>query len=364
MAVLSRRRFLQQTAAIASSAALSGCGWRLANVRPATTSNTASDRLYIFTWAGYTDRDLLDRFREQTGVTAIADTYDSNEAMLAKIQAGGGGAYSIIYPSDYMVRRMRDLGLLTPLDPERLIGLDTLFETYQDPVYDPNNGHSVPVSWGTTGLVYNQARLKGNPEDWEYLWEHTPEIQRRLTLLSDPREVLGASLKRLGYSYNTEDPARIRRAYEALRELRPAIAAFTSDAWRDQVVAGDLFVSMSYSVDAVGVEEENPDLRYVIPASGSSLWTDTMAIPTSAPNVDAAYAWINFMLQPDVARSVTERLAFATPNRDAFLSLPPEIAQNPSLFPSEEVLARCEGLAPVGAATALYERYWTQLTSG
>ncbi|MEM6500449.1 MAG: spermidine/putrescine ABC transporter substrate-binding protein [Cyanobacteria bacterium P01_C01_bin.89] len=360
----SRRAFLQQTAAAAMGLSLSSCGWRLANVRPTNTASADTSKLYIFTWAGYTDKALLEQFTAETGVSVVVDIYDSNEAMLAKLQSGGGGAYSIVYPSDYMVRRMRDLDLLQELDRDRISGLDSLFEPYQDPSYDPNNRHSVPVSWGTTGLVYNRKSLGTEPQDWDFLWDQREKLTRRMTLMNDTRETMGASLRRLGFSYNAEDPEAIRKAFEALQELKPFLANFTTDAWRDRIVAGDLSVAMGYSVDAVGVESENPDLGYVIPASGASLWTDTMAIPVTAPNPDAAHAWIDFMLRPDVAASVTKSLSFATPSRDAFELLPPDISENPSLFPPDDVLAKCEGLAPVGASTALYERYWNQLTSG
>ena len=343
---------------------LSSCGWRLANVRPSNNQGADTSKLFIFTWAGYTDKALLDKFTEETGISVVVDIYDSNEAMLARLQSGGGGAYSIVYPSDYMVRRMRELELLQELDRDRITGLSSLFEPYQNPSYDPDNRHSVPVSWGTTGLVYNRKALGTVPTDWEFLWENRESLRRRMTLMNDTRETMGASLRRLGFSYNEEDPAAIEKAFDALRELRPYIANFTPDAWRDRIVAGDLYVAMGYSVDAVGVETENPDLGYVIPESGASLWTDTMAIPITAPNPDGAHAWIDFMLRPDVAASVTESLNFATPSREAFALLPTDISENPSLFPPEDVLAKCEGLAPVGASTALYEKYWNQLTSG
>ena len=159
----SRRQFLRTSAAALSAAALSGCGWTLANVRTQAVPQGESDRLHIFTWSSYTDQALLNAFREQTGIEVIADVYDSNEAMLAKLQAGGGAAYSIIYPSDYMVRRMLELGLLRELETSRLSGLTELFEQFQDPRYDPGNRHSVPMSWGTTGLVYNRRKLQTVP---------------------------------------------------------------------------------------------------------------------------------------------------------------------------------------------------------
>ncbi|MBE9116627.1 spermidine/putrescine ABC transporter substrate-binding protein [Lusitaniella coriacea LEGE 07157] len=362
---MDRRQFLQVSSAAFSGLALSGCGWTLASINTTATAQDSADELYLYTWAGYTDDDLLARFREETGIRVIADVFDSNEAMLARLQASGGGAYSIIYPSDYMVQKMAALGLLIELDKSQVVGLDQLFERFQNPIYDPGNRYSVPLSWGTTGLIYNKAKLGEIPQDWDYLWEHQGELSKRMTLLNDVREVMGATLRSLGYSYNSTNPDEIEAAYDKLRVLKPAIASFTSDAWRNQILSGDLLVAMCYSSDANEAMPENEDLEYVLPLSGSSLFTDTLVIPRTAPNIAGAYAWINFMLQPDIAAQICERLSFATPIRSAFELLPPEIQDNVSLFPPDPGLGLCEGIAPVGdSISELYERYWTRLTSG
>ncbi|HEY9689853.1 MAG TPA: spermidine/putrescine ABC transporter substrate-binding protein [Coleofasciculaceae cyanobacterium] len=361
---LSRRDFLRRTSVAAAGLAMTGCGWRLAQVRPSPGAVGDPSKLYIYTWAGYTDETLIDRFQRETGLSVVVDVFDSNEVMLAKLQAGGGSQYSIIYPSDYMVRQMRERGLLRELDRDRIAGLKDLLEHYQNPSYDPYNAHSVPAAWGTTGLIYNRKRFDQVPTDWEFLWANRDRLRRQVTLFNDQRETMGLALRRLGYSYNSQDANQIRQAYEALRELKPAIAQFTTDGWKDRILAGDLAIAMGYSSDAIEAIEENDQLAYVLPASGSSLWTDTMAIPISAPNVEAAYAWMNFTLQPSVAAGMTARLKFATANQRAIDQLSPDLAQNPSLFPAKVLLDRCEGVAPVGAATPIYERYWTQLTSG
>ena len=358
-----RRQFLQVAAsATLSSMALSGCGWILGAER-SQASQGASDELYIYTQYGYTDEDLLNRFTKETGIRAVADVFDANEVMLARLQAGAGAAYSIIYPSEYMVQKMVELGMLTQLDFSRITGMERLFPRFLNPEYDPGNQHSLPVSWGTTGLIYNSRKLKEAPEDWSYLWEHQQQLSKRMTLLNDIREVMGATLRMLGYSYNSTDPQQVKEAYEKLVELKPSIASFTTDTWRDQVLSGDLLVAMCYSSDANEVMKENEDLQYVLPKSGSSIWIDTLAIPKTAPNPEGAYAWINFMLQPDVAAQICDRLSFATANKAAFSQLPPETQNNQSLFPPESVLELCEGLAPVGNFSPVYDRYWTQLTS-
>jgi spermidine/putrescine transport system substrate-binding protein len=359
-----RRQFLKNSATTISGLALSSCGWRLADVQSAPPVKGAADQLFIYTWAGYTDKALLDRFAEKTGIRVIADVFDSNESMVARVQAGGGRAYSIIYPSDYMVIQMKELGLLSQLDHSTLGGIDRLKKQFQNPVYDPGNRYSVPLAWGTTGLIYNSEQLKEAPEDWDYLWKHKKELTRRMTLANDVREVMGAALRMQGYSLNSTNPEEVKKAYEKLVELKPAIASFTTDAWRPQILTGDLKVAMCYSSDANEVIPDNDKLRYVVPKSGSSLWTDTLVIPKGAPNPEAAYKWINFMLQPDVAASLVERLSFSTPSEDAFSLLSPEVRENPILFPSESTLKNCEGVAPVGKFIDVYDRYWTKLTSG
>jgi spermidine/putrescine transport system substrate-binding protein len=147
-------------------------------------------------------------------------------------------------------------------------------------------------------------------------------------------------------------------------ELKSNLASFTSDAWRPQVLSGDLLVAMCYSADANEIMEENESLEYVVPKSGSSLWMDTLVIPKSAPNLEGAYAWINFMLQPDVAAEVCKRLSFATPNEKAFNLLPTEVKSNPSLFPPKATLKTCESIVPVQESiSGVYDGYWTRLTS-
>ena len=358
-----RRQFLKGSVAALSGMTLSSCGWRLADVQ--TTVTTAADVLYIYTWAGYTDRDLLDEFAKETGIRVVADVFSSNEEMLAKIQAGAGGAYSIIYPSDYMVIKMRELGLLAELDLDRVDGFDRLFPRFKDPTYDPGDRYSLPLSWGTTGFVYNTKVLKPAPEDWDYLWTNQKTIARRVTLLNDAREVLGATLKLMGHSYNSTNPEHIRQAYEKLTQIKPAIASFNSDAWRSQILTGDLMLAMCYSSDANEVIPEELDLQYVLPKSGSSVWMDTLVIPKAAPNPDAAYAWIDFMLRPEIASEICQRLSFATPNQAAFKLLPSDVQNNASLFPPESALANSESLIPLANdVIEIYERYWTRLTSG
>lgn len=358
-----RRQFLTQASAATAGLALSSCGWRLADVRSYAASTQPSDELYIWTWAQYTDKELLQTFTAQTGIKVIANVYDSNETMLAKLQAGGGRDYSIIYPSDYAVRDMSSKGLLTKLEHSRLLGLDNLLPRFQNPSYDPGNHHSLPFSWGTTGLIYNTQKLEIPPDDWAYLWQNQQKLSQRMTVMNDQREVIGATLRMLGYSYNSQSETQVKQAYEMLKRLKPAISRFDTDAWQNELLAGDLYLAMCYSADGNRVSKENPSLKYTIPRSGSSLWTDTIVIPKTAPNINGAYAWMNFILQPEVAAGICKRLGVAPPNQAAIELLPQEIKENANFFPSESLLAKCERIMPLEQFNAVYDRYWTQLTS-
>jgi spermidine/putrescine transport system substrate-binding protein len=370
----SRRRFLQAAAAAASGVMLSNCARALLTNASVATSQTAgkpvelsgagNQTLRIYTWANYTDDELLRSFRDRTGIQVIADTYDSNETMLAKVQAGGGKDYSIIYPSDYMVGQMSSQGLLKPLDHSLLEGTDRLMEKWQSPPYDKGNKHSIPAVWGTTGLIFNPKVIKAEVTGWDYIWDNVGDLTRRVTMLSDVREVLGATLKFLGYSLNSTDPGQINQAYQKLLEIKSAIASFVTNGWEDQLAGGDLRMSMAYSQDAIALIADKPDLKYIVPKTGSSLWTDTMVIPRTAPNSEAAYAWLNFMLEPENAARLVERLKISTPNAAAFDKLPAKLQQDENLFPSKAVLARSEGIVPVKEEISnLYDQYWTRLTS-
>jgi spermidine/putrescine transport system substrate-binding protein len=366
----SRRRFLQLSGAALSGAVLTNCARNIGSgstdaspASPVSSPGGGDNTLHVYSWSTYIDDDLLKSFEQETGIKVVADIYDSNETMLAKIQAGGGKQYSIIYPSDYMVGQMAELNLLSPIDKERVPGYADLLAQWKSPSYDVDNKNSIPYAWGTTGLVYNTEVLTKPVTDWSYLWDNQKQLSGKMTLLNDVREVMGFTLKSLGFSNSTKDPKQIEAAYKKLVQLKPAISSFTTDGWRDQMVVGDLLLSHAYSVDGIDVMAENSKLKYIVPASGATVWTDTIVIPKNAPNVDAAYKWIEYTVSPETASETLSRLKFATPNQKTLALLPKELRENPALIPPDAVLKKCEVLGNVGTATDLYDRYWTQLTS-
>ena len=364
----SRRRFLQSAAlgvaGLGLSQATTGCGWRLGNVRDQPLTGGNPQELFIYTWAQYVDKQLVKDFQQQNGIRTISELFDSNEKMLASIQAGKGSNFSVLYPSESFLPKLISAGILAQLDHSRLENLGSIMSQFRHSLADDDNHYGVPFSWGTTGLIYNSEKIPEGISDWDYLWKNKEKLTRKMTLLDDPREVLGMSLKSMGRSLNEENPDRIKQAYDKLVKLKPYISSFTTDGWRTQITAGDLWVAMSYSSDAVTLLKENPKLRYVVPLPGSSIWSDWMVIPKAAPNPGAAYQWMNYVLQEEMAAQLALRLAITTPNIKAIKRLPAEIQSDLVSYPSSDIMARCEAMTTVNLVTeALYDRYWTQLNA-
>ena len=364
----SRRQLLKMATSgafgLGVSQILSGCGWRLGNVRSGQSNTSSPNELLLYTWAQYVDDELFKDFRDVTGLRTIRELFDSNEKMIAALQAGKGQAFSVLYPSEYFIPKLLKADLLAELDHDRVQGLDNLMPQFRRSTADLDNHYGVPFAWGTTGLIYNREKIPEGIEDWDYLWKNKQKLTRKMTLLDDSREVLGCALKSLNYSVNETNPDRIKKAYEKLSILKPHIASFTTDGWRTQLAAGDLWVAMGYSSDAIGLLKENPKLHYIVPKPGASRWSDWMVIPKSAPNPNAAYQWINYLLKPDVAANVAQRLAVTTPNANAIPLLAQELQRNTVSYPTADVIARCESMtALTDEAEKLYDKYWTQLTS-
>lgn len=306
----------------------------------ASQGYTGGNTLTIYNWGDYIDPELLDRFQEETGITVIYQTFDSNEAMLTKVQQGGTN-FDVLVPSDYAVAKMIEEDLLLPLDHNRLPSLGNLDPRFMDLPFDEGNRYSLPYFWGTVGIVFN-PELTGDLtfESWDDLWD--PSLEKDIFLLDGAREVIGMALNSLNYSLNDTNEEHLQQALEKLNLLSPNVKAIVGDEIKMLLANEEAALGLVWSGDASEIMGENEKLDYVVPREGSNVWADNFVIPKAAANVDGAYQFLEFMLQPDVAAQNTEYVGYSTPNAAALELLPEDIAGDERFYPGPDVTDHLE----------------------
>ncbi|MGC9528997.1 MAG: ABC transporter substrate-binding protein [Limnospira sp.] len=316
--------------------------------------------LNLYNWSTYIDPDAIAQFEQQYNVKVNYDTYDSNESLYAKLQAGNPG-YDVIFPSDYMVKIMIEQGMLEPVDLSKITNLTHVEPQFLNPPYDPENRYSVPYQWVTLGLGYNWDETGAEIDSWQQLFD--PKFKGKVALLDDMRHTMGAILMYLGYDPNTTNPDEIAAARDLIIENRDNIAAFVPDTGQTLLNQGEVTLAMEYSGDIFQVMSENPKLRYSIPKEGTIIGMDNMAIPKGAPHPETATEFINFILQPEIGAKISNFINYGSPNKTAIAQklIKPENLENPAIYPPPEVFAKLQYLQDVKEATLLYDEAWTEV---
>jgi len=314
---------------------------------------SGDNTLTVYNWGDYIDEELINRFEEETGITVIYETFDSNEAMMTKIQQGGT-TYDVAVPSEYMVEKMEEENLLIELDHSKLPNLKYIDERFMDLAFDPGNKYSVPYFWGTVGIVFNPTLLPEGTEitSWNDLWN--PEFENQILLIDGAREIMGMGLNSLGYSLNDTNRAHLQEALAKLKELTPNVKAIVGDENKMLMENNEAAIAVGWSGDARDIMWENENIDYVVPEEGSNLWFDNFVIPKTAQNVDGAHAFINFMLDPEVAAQNTEYVSYSTPNKEALNYMPEDMVNDERFYPSPELTERLEVYENLGPKNLAY----------
>ncbi|MFP3976519.1 extracellular solute-binding protein [Marinobacter sp. KMM 10035] len=321
--------------------------------------------LNLYNWSEYMPQEVLTRFEDETGIKVVYTTYDSNEAMYARLKLlDESAAYDLAVPSTYYVSKMRNEGLLLPIDQSKISGFDQLDPELTGLDIDPSNQYSVPYLWGTTGIGVDTADISGDPVTaWADLWDE--RFKGKVNLTNDMREVFHMSLRVLGYPGNSTDPQQIEEAYEKLTELMPSVRTFNSDAPRMPFLEGEADVGMIWNGEAVMGKESMEALEYVYPEEGVIAWLDSFVIPKNAKNPEAAHAFISFVLQPEIAALISEDIGYATPVLSARELLDDEVAGDRASYPTPEDMVNAEFQTDIGdEALQVYAKYWEKLKSG
>ncbi len=306
-----------------------------------------ASELHFFNWADYMDEDIMAQFEEECGVKVTQDIYSSNEELIAKLQAGNAG-YDLVIPSDYAVEILATNGLLQPLNMENIPNVANIDPELMGMYFDPENKYSIPYQWGTTGIGYNITAYEDSPPDsWAYLFE--PDLlcphKGFASMLDDERETVGAALKYLGYSYNDTDPAHHAEARDLLIRQKECLAGYNSDNFNQTLAAEEVVIAHAWSGGTALARAENPNIFYVIPKEGGSIWMDNMAIPADAPNPYTAEVFINYLLEPEIGAQLTNYTYYFTPNVKAQPLLDEEyfdLLESGGMLVDEETMQRLE----------------------
>uniref|UniRef100_UPI0035B5080E ABC transporter substrate-binding protein n=1 Tax=Peribacillus tepidiphilus TaxID=2652445 RepID=UPI0035B5080E len=248
---------------------------------------SGNNTLTIFNWGDYIDPELIDKFEKESGLKVIYQTFDSNEAMMTKIEQGGT-TFDIAVPSEYAIAKMKEENLLVPLDHSKLPNLKYINPRFMDLSFDPKNKYSIPYFWGTVGIVYNSDMLDGKKiTSWNDLWDQ--DLRNQILLVDGAREVMGMSLNSLNYSLNDTNKEHLIEAKKKLDNLTPNIKAIVGDEIKMLIANEEAAVGVVWSGDAAEIMWENEKLDYVVPKEGSNLWFDNMVIPKTAKNIEGAH---------------------------------------------------------------------------
>ncbi|MEM7033287.1 MAG: spermidine/putrescine ABC transporter substrate-binding protein [Chloroflexota bacterium] len=328
----------------------------------ASESDTSDEvlELNIFNWSTYIAPETIPNFEKEFGVKVNYDLYESNEDLLAKLQAGNPG-YDLIMPSDYMVEIMRNLEMLEELNHDNIPNKVNIDETFLDPAYDPGNIHCMPYQWGTMGLGYNIEATGGEIDSWSVMFDE--KYAGRIAWLDDPRAVMGVALIMLGYDINTTNPDEINEAKELLIAQKELVAAYAPDTGQIMLAEGEVDLVLEWSGDVFQVMADDPNLRYVLPKEGAIVWNDNMCIPKGAPHKALAEKFINYILEPQVGADLSNFIRYGTPNKESLPLVNEDDRNNPGIYPTDEVMKNLQFIVDVGEATLLYDDAWTEVKS-
>lgn len=318
------------------------------------------DVLSVYNVGDYIDESLISKFEEETGIEVRYETYDTNEMMYQKVKSGSS-SYDLVFPSDYMVEKMKAEGLLKKIDFKNIPNFKYIDKDFLNPIYDKTNEYSVPYMWGTFGILYNKTMVKDPVDSWDILWN--PKYKGNIMMFDSVRDTMGIALKKLGYSMNSTNPKEINEAKELLMKQKDLVLAYVNDEGKDRLLGEETAMGIIYSGDAVTLIEENSNLEYAIPKEGTNKWVDAMCIPSTANHKKEAEMFINFLLDPENAAVNADYIGYSIPNTGALELLDEEVTSNPVAYPSEEVLDKSETFIDLGNDIKLYDRAWIELKS-
>lgn len=323
---------------------------------PASKSNIRyTETLRVYNASEYMDETTVADFEREFAIKVEYAEFESNEAMYEAIGAAPN-AYDVLVPSDYTIDRLIKEGKLEKLDKSKVPNIVNVAAEYLKPSYDPGNDYVVPYMVGTLGILYNKKQAAASIDSWTALFDQ--RYSGKVLMLDSQRDMIGATLKMLGYSINSSDDTELKQAKSKLQTARSINSAYNeSEVIRDKIVAGEAVLGVVYSGDAKTAIDRNPNLAYVIPREGGNKWVDGFVVMKNTKHLNAAYQFINFMCRPYIAVRNMTKIGYVSPIQGAWA----EFGGNKIMFPTTEELDRCEAFLYDARALQKYTKLWKEV---
>ncbi len=330
----SRRSILQQFGAaavgISFSGGLAACGKGGGEAR----------KLNFYNWDTYIGETTLDDFKAASGVEVTMTKFANNDELFAQFRGGNKG-YDVIVPSNEYVTRMSQAGLLMELDRAKIPNFSNLSPEFQDAPFDPARRYSMPYTWLTLGIGYRKNKVQGVPDSWRWLFDSN-RYSGRIAVLGESADLIRLCAKYKGHSLNNISETVLSEIEQMLIRQKPHIKAFHEDDGQDLLVSGEVDIVMEYCGDIAQVIADDPEIGWVIPNEGTLINQDCLCIPVGAPNPDDAHAFINYLLDAEAGKKISEAIQYPTPNAAVRALMPDAYKNNPVIFASAEIMAKSE----------------------
>ncbi len=357
------KRILSLLLILALCISLSGCGYEYAELElEGDYSGLEGTVLNVYNWGEYISEgsdDCIDtnlEFERITGIKVNYTTFDSNEVMYSQLKSGGV-TFDIVIPSDYMIERLKNENMLRKIDVSSLKNYHYIDEAYKNLYFDPNNEYSVPYNVGMVGVIYNR-RLIGEPEhSWKALWD---KKYKDMSLnFSNPRDAFMTAQFILGIDLNTIKKAEWEAAAELLKKQKKYLQSYVMDEIYGKMETGEAAIGPYYAGDFLTMQENNEDLDFFYPKEGTNIFVDSICIPSTSKNYEAAMLYIDFLLEPDIALANAEYIGYASPHTAVVQNPDYYYYQNKILYPDEADMPKVQYYHDMDSKTRLiYENLW------
>lgn len=326
---------------------LTGCG-----------EGASKKELHVYYWADYIKPSLVKQFEKECNCKVVLDTFDSNEAMYAKMKAGASG-YDLIFPSNYYVDLMRDQNLLQTINPDLIPNLKHMDLPFLEKIHLKSFDYAVPYMVFYAGIGYRKDKVKDLVHSWTMF--ERQDLHGRMTMLNDVRHTIGAALLFLGYSVNTVKEDEINAAADQLIKWKKNLAKFESEQYKNGLATAEYLVAQGFSGDILQVANENASVGYFLPKEGATIACDCLSIPKNAKQVELAHAFINFLNDPQIVAENMEFVCFLSPNSGAYPFLSEKVRNNQGVFPPKEIMDKSEIILELGLDTRFYNKAWDRI---